>query len=134
MQNKKGFLDISFSWVFAVIVGAIILFGAIYFVNKSANIQNSISSATTGTGLLNLLTPLETGLESGKSITITLSVNSRINHNCNSFGTFGKETIWIDEFINKKWTSQNIKIDPIDKYLFFPKVLEGKELYVFSKP
>ena len=33
-MNKKGFLQISFQWIFAIVVGIVILFLAIYGVSK----------------------------------------------------------------------------------------------------
>jgi len=37
MRNKKGAMDISFGWIFAVVVGAFILFLTIYGVIKFVN-------------------------------------------------------------------------------------------------
>jgi len=130
---KKGFLDISFSWVFALMIGAIILFGAIYGVNKLTGIKNTENSAEIGTELVNLLAPLETGLETAKTITISLPVNSRLNHGCFLSGTFGKEKISIEEKVKNKWTSTEVEISFENLYLFFPDEFETKKIYAFSK-
>ena len=51
MKNKKGFLDISFSWIFAFLIGAMILVGAVYGVNKFSSVKNIENSAELGTAL-----------------------------------------------------------------------------------
>ncbi|MDP3966394.1 MAG: hypothetical protein Q8Q04_02595 [archaeon] len=130
---KKGFLDISFSWIFALIIGVVILFAAIYFVSQFSEVKDTQNSAEIGTSLFNVLLPLETGVDSGKSTTITLPVNSRISHFCDNSGTFGRDTISIQEFIRKKWTDTGVNISSKDRYLFLPRVLQGKEFYAFSK-
>ncbi|MCR4327143.1 MAG: hypothetical protein NUV46_01010 [Nanoarchaeota archaeon] len=132
MIKKGGFLDISFSWIFAFLVGAIILFVAIYFVTQFGEGKTNQSSAESGTKLLNLLLPLETGVESGKSVSITFPVKTRINHFCQVSGTFGKESISIQEFIRNKWTLSGVNISSEGEYLFFPKTIEGKEFFAFS--
>jgi hypothetical protein len=131
---KRGFLDLPFSWVFALIVGAIILFGAIYFATRASNVANTESSAQTGSSLLNLLSPLQNGVESANSITINLPVNSIINHQCSTFGNFGTDSISVDQFVNNKWTDTGVKISSENKYIFFPSSLQGKNLNVFSEP
>lgn len=133
-MKKKGYLDFSFSWIFALLVGGIILFGAIYGVSKFVNISETKSSVTTGTEFGTLLNPLETGIESGKSIYIKMPVPSRVNNKCEDFGTFGRQVISIDEFINKKWSNSNINVYFENKYLFSDSSSEGKGYYVFSKP
>lgn len=133
-MNKKGFLDISFSWIFALIIGAVIIFGAISFVHRVSDIKSSQNSAEAGTSLVNLLNPLQTVLESSKSITISLPVESKINHFCSTAGNFGQDTFSIQEYLNKKWTNAGVGISTENKYIFTPSVLQSKELYVFSEP
>jgi len=133
IKMKKGFLDISFSWIFALIIGATILFAAIYFVTQFSEVKNSQTSAESGTTFFNLLLPLETGIESGKSVRIKFPVKTRLNHICETSGTFGREGLSIQEFIKNKWTENGINIYSEDKYVFYPKLIEGKEFFSFSK-
>ena len=130
---RRGFLDISFSWIFALLIGGMILFGAIYGVSKFTSIKNTETSAELGTELINLLTPLETGLETAKAISISLPVNSRLSHTCLLSGTFGKEKISLEEKVKGKWTNSEVNISFEDKYLFFPDGLEAKKVFAFSK-
>jgi len=134
MKNKRGFLDISFSWIFAFLIGAMILTGAIYGINKFSSIKNTQNSAELGVALKNLLTPLESGVETTKSITITLPVLSKINHGCDNYGNFGGETFSLQEKVKNKWTNSGVPISFKDKYIFTPEVFEGQTFNIFSKP
>ena len=132
-RNKKGFLDISFSWIFAFLVGAMILVGAIYGVNKFTSVKDSQNSAELGVALKNFLTPLETGVEGTKSIKITLPVDSKIIHFCDSTDRFGKETFSVQEKRNDKWTASGVPASFNNKYVLLPRITEGKTFSVFSK-
>ncbi len=133
-MKKKGFLDLSFSWIFAFLVGAVIIFGAVYTINKISNVKNVENSAELGTALKNLLIPLESGVESVKSISISLPVESKIIHKCDSRKNFGKESISVEEKVKNRWTKTGIPVFFKDKYLFFPGLIQAKKFYVFSKP
>ena len=47
-MEKKGYLEISFTWVFAIIIGVVILFLAIYFSSKVIDIGQTEIDAETG--------------------------------------------------------------------------------------
>ena len=66
-------------------------------------------------------------------MSITLPVESKIRHECNSFGTFGSDTISVKEKVKGKWTESGVRISFEDKYLFFPQEIEAKKLNIFSK-
>ena len=66
MKNKKGELQFSFAWVFAILVGAFILFLAIFGVYKFMKIQGEIQDAETAKDIGILLNPLESSFETGK--------------------------------------------------------------------
>lgn len=129
---KKGFLDISFSWIFALIIGVVILVGAFYFVNQFGETKNTQSSAEYGTKLFNLLIPLETGIEQGKSVRISFPIKTRINHMCEIEGEYGNDEILIQEFMRNKWTESGVKVSSEGSYLFFPELIEGREFFSFS--
>ena len=60
IKMKKGFLQISFAWLFAIIVGIFILFLAIYGVTKLINVGQYQIDSETAKNLGILLNPLET--------------------------------------------------------------------------
>ena len=92
-MNRKAFLDISFSWIFAIIVGIFILFLAIYGLTKFTGTQNSVDTASGAKEMGILLGPLEIGFESGQTSSITMPVETKIYTRCEREGNFGKQTI-----------------------------------------
>lgn len=133
MEHKRG-LEMSFTWLFALIVGAFILFLAIYFVTKFIHQEETEIDAKTSKEIGILLNPLETGFESSKVTSLEMPVESRIYNKCNSFGTFGRQLIQVSQKNFNKWTETNIDVGFANKYIFSEIPIEGKKFYVFSKP
>jgi len=77
MQSKKGFLEISFGWLFAIIVGAVILFLAIFASVKLIRVGQYETSVGTQEEIEILLNPLETGFESGRISSFSLILATR---------------------------------------------------------
>ncbi|MFQ5531970.1 MAG: hypothetical protein ACE5ES_05110, partial [Candidatus Nanoarchaeia archaeon] len=134
MNKKRGYLQISFAWLFAIIAGAVILFLAIYGVTKLISTEEDILNAKTGKEIGVLLNPLETGFETGKVTSLTMPVESRIYARCKIGGNFGKQTISVSQQSFNKWTETNLEIDFENKYIFAEIPVEGKKFYLFSKP
>jgi len=133
MINKKG-LQVSFGWLFAIIVGAFILFLAIYGVTKLIQTEEEILDARTGKEIGVLLNPLETGFATATSTTLTMPVESRIYNRCMLEGTFGKQGIKISQKSFGDWTQTDTTPVFYNKYIFSDNFEEGKTFYLFSKP
>jgi len=133
-NKKKAQLDSSFGWIFAVIVGAFILFLAIYGVTKFMNLQKIQQSAETGKTIDILLNPLETGFESGQKVLISSPTDTRISAQCDTLGIFGKQKIQTLQKVFNQWTDGGINIILKNKYIFAESPVEGKNFYAFSKP
>ncbi len=134
MKYKKAYLQISFAWLFAIIVGAFILFLAIYATVKLIGTEQTIQDARTGKEIGILLNPLETSFETGKSTSFTLPVETRIYNKCNNKGMFGEQVIQISQKSFNKWTETDIEVSFSNKYIFSEEYVEGKKFYLFSKP
>ncbi len=134
IKNKKGYLQISFGWLFAIIVGAVIIFLAIYFVGKIISTQGSLQSAKTGKEIEVLLNPLETSFESAVTTYVTFPEATRMYNKCDNYGNFGNQGIQILQKNLNKWTNTDINISFQNKYLFSERYIEGKTFYIFSKP
>jgi len=130
----KGYLQISFAWLFAIIVGAFILFLAIYFSSKLINTGNEEISAKTGKEFGVLLNPLETGFESLKSSSILLPIESRIYNKCTLDGVFGRQLIQVSQKSFGKWTETDLNAGFSNKYIFSENPIEGKRYYILSAP
>ncbi len=133
-MNNKGYLQISFGWLFAIIVGAFILFIAIYATTRFIGTEEQTLSAKTGKEIGILLNPLETSFETVKTTFFTMPVETRIYNKCNNYGDFGKQIIQVSQKSFGKWAETNINVGFANKYIFSEKEIEGKKFYIFSKP
>ncbi len=132
MKTKKGF-EMSFNWIFAIIVGVIILFIAIYATAKIIGVSEYQIYTETAAKLELLLDPIRPGLASGKSEQINFKKETRTYYTCNDAGTFGKQTIAFSEKTFGDYQEKGEEINSI-KYIFAEEMIEGKNLYLFSMP
>ena len=133
-SQKRGFLQISFAWLFSIIIGAIILFFAIYASVKLISTEESISTTETGKEIAVLLNPLETGFGEERTTPLSIAIESRINNLCDNFGDFGTQEISISQKISNKWTDSGLSQRFYNKYIFSNSSVQGKNFYLFSKP
>ena len=134
LKKRKGVLEMSFGWLFALVAGAVILFLAIYFSTKLISTQKETISAQTGTEIGILLDPLETSFESAQTTSMILPVETRIHNQCDDGGTFGKQIIQLDQKDLNKWTKTDVNVFFENKYIFSTDEVQGKQFYIFSKP
>jgi len=130
---KRGYLQISFAWLFAIIVGVFILFLAILGVSKVIKFGEFEQSAKTSQEIGILLNPLETGFESARVTSLRFPTETRIYNKCSNTGTFGKQGIQVSQKSLKKWTETDYA-EFSNKYIFSETYAEGKTFYFFSKP
>ena len=133
-MNNKGFLQMSFAWIFAIIAGIFILGLAIFAVTKFTGIESTASDVKTSRGIEILLNPLEIGFESGKTTAFSLPTESKIYASCSESGDFGNQRIKVSQKVYEKWSETDIEISFINKYIFARESVQGRNFYVFSKP
>jgi hypothetical protein len=133
-KNKKGAIEISFGWLFALIAGAFIIFLAIYFSTKLISTEKETVSAETGKEIGILLNPLETSFESAQTTSIFIPAETRIHNTCDDSGNFGRQIIQLDQKNFGKWAKTDINVFFNNKYIFSQEEIEGKKFYIFSKP
>ena len=133
-KNKKGQLQISFAWIFAIIVGAVILFLAIYISTKVIKTGGEATTAKTGKEISVLLSPLETGFETSVVTLLTMPVETRIYNECSTSENFGSQIIKISQKSFEKWTETDLQTEFSNKYIFSEGVEQGKDFIIFAKP
>ena len=133
-MNKKGFLQISFAWLFAIIVGGFILFLAIFASTSIIQTEQTSTDAQTAKEIGILLNPLETGFETGKTNSIIIPSETRIFNRCNNDGFFGRQIIKVSQKTFGEWTDTNVDVGFSNKYIFSENFVEGKKFFLFSKP
>ncbi|MEK6840947.1 MAG: hypothetical protein AABX79_03260 [Nanoarchaeota archaeon] len=133
-KNKKGFIQISYAWLFAIILGAIILFFAIYASVRLIKTETTVSGTETGKEISVLLNPLETGFGEERTTQLSIAVESRLNNGCENFGNFGEQKISVSQKKGREFVDTNIEQTSYNKYIFSNKSVQGKNFYIFSKP
>jgi hypothetical protein len=130
----------SFAWIFASIVGAVILFLAIFFAMNLLQTGNYEINTKTAQDLSNLLDPLQTGSEEAKSDLVSLTVETRIYTSCSNRGYFGENRIRVSEetsFLQQEWSDVGGDIPATqNQYVFSEDMIQtkDKELYFFIMP
>jgi len=74
IKNKRAF-EFSFSWLFAIIMGAVIIFLAIYAANKFIGTERAKQDTELGKELGIILLPIETGLETAKTESVIMGIS-----------------------------------------------------------
>ncbi len=133
IHNKKG-LEFSFTWLFAVIIGATILILAIYAATKLIGTSETQTSTATAKEIGVLLNPLETSFEDSTSTSFSINTETRIYNICDNSSNFGSQGIQTAQKSFGKWSGAGIKVSFQNKYIFSNGIEEGKKFYVFSKP
>ncbi|MFH1586143.1 MAG: hypothetical protein ABIB79_05230 [archaeon] len=133
-MNTKGFLNISFAWLFAIIAGAFILFLAIYAVTQIIGTSQYQINTETAKSIDISFNQVETSFESAFSTSLTLPVESRIYNDCEEFGNFGEQLISISEKNFGKWPTPPEPLSSKNRYIFSELPIQGKTFYLFSKP
>lgn len=133
-MKKKAQLDTSFAWIFAIIVGAVVLSLAIYGVYKFSNMQRTQQSAESSKQVDVYLDALESGYETGQKINLVAPVETRILSYCTLDQEFGRQKIQILEKTYDRWTQTGVNITSRNKYIFSENPIEGKKFIAFSKP
>lgn len=133
-RKTRGQLQVSFAWIFAIIVGAFILFIAIYSATKVVKTGDTGTSAKTGKEIGALLNQLEMGFEEGIVTSLTMPIETRIHNQCDLYGNFGSQRIRISQKSFDKWTEISDGVEFPNKFIFSESVEEGKNFIIFSKP
>ena len=137
-KNKKAF-DMPFSWMFAIIVGAVILFLALYATSRFIDVAKYSQYTEAAKSITVLIDPLETGVASALGEVINFKQETRTYYGCyepDASYAFGRQVLSFSEEsgIKKQWASPGGNITIKNKFIFSEQVEQGKKLYVFSKP
>jgi len=136
-MKKNAFLQISFGWLFALVVGAFILFLAVFMVVRLMQTEEVSQDAQLAKDIGILLQPLETGFETGKTTFLELATETRIYTNCSESDNdsyFGEQIIRTSQQSFGKWSNTDVEVAFQNKYIFSDNPVEGKKFYLFSKP
>jgi hypothetical protein len=136
ISYKKKAFEMSFNWIFALVVGGIILFIAVYAAINIGNVVKSEKDTESGAQLVSLLDPMGVGIASGTSDIIKFQSPSRIFIKCDSknYKPFGSEEISFSGKVFGKYGEAGAPISVRNKYLFGKNLTESKEIPFISFP
>jgi len=134
MENR-GFA-ISFSWLFSLIAGAVILFIAIFVAMSLIDQGGHEVNTKTTQALINVLDPLLTSVEEGKTDKIELVKKTRIYTECFNSGDFGENRMQLSEESGfaEEWSERGGSLSARNQYIFVEDLIEGKYVYFFILP
>ena len=139
-SSKRSF-DMPFSWLFAMIAGAFILFIAIYAATKFTSTGGQIASSESAKMIANLLNPAVSGIASSYTLApLKFNKETRIHFSCeektSNSPIFGRQIIAFSEqsgFLSK-WSAPGLNISRYNKYVFADNVEQGKTFYILVRP
>ncbi|MBS3088168.1 hypothetical protein J4402_00135 [Candidatus Pacearchaeota archaeon] len=136
-MNKKAF-EFSFGWLFALLVGAVILFLAIYALSNIVNNLRLQKETETGKDIGTIFSPVETTLENAKYSELAVKQPTVLFNDCEISGSFGSQLIStkIKSSIGSSWREgETIPSAFHNKYLFSESELPAEDnFYIISKP
>jgi len=134
-MNKRGF-EFSFTWLFAIIVGAVIIFIAIFAATNFIQSSRLESDAKVAEQLGILLNPVETNLEDARYAVISFPTETRFISRCRETGNFGRQIIStsLKSGLGEEFTSETTENFFFNKYIFSEEQQDVKELYLLVKP
>jgi hypothetical protein len=140
MHSKRGY-EFSFAWLFALFVGAVVIFLAIYVATQIVQTRQFERESAEAREIGVLLTPVETNLEEGKFATLYVTEETKILNDCeipdpsDPFGS-QKLSLSIRPSLGQEWqNTSGVASSFHNKYLFSGSQINGKdEFYILSKP
>jgi len=138
-MNKRGY-EFSFAWLFAIIIGAVVIFLAVYAATSFVGTSRFQIDTETAKEIGVLLNPIETNIEQAKVSRITVPDATRIFAECDAeSGNFGIQQISasVKSGINQPWLPDPGATSSFrNKYIFSssPYIEADKNFYILSKP
>ena len=129
IRNKKG-IEMSFNWLFAIIVGAVFIFLAIYASTSLIKTERQTIDSEAAQQLESLLNPLETSIEvSAKPRDIIFPSESRVLIGCDDSKINSASLIRVQTSskLGDKWQDAGLENSVYSKYIFASKINQGKK-------
>ncbi|MFH0831833.1 MAG: hypothetical protein V1886_03135 [archaeon] len=133
ISKNKTRAQVNFQFIFAMIVGAVILFLAIFATARYVNTQRYQYDTELAAKLSILLNPVESSIASSIATKIDFPVRTRLQLSC-VYSGIGREDMKIATMstLGEKWQEYGATQNIYNKYIF-SSFQEGKTLFIFSK-
>jgi hypothetical protein len=135
MNFSRG--QFNFTWLFAIIVGGMILFLAIFAALQFGDTQRNAVDSSIAKEINVLTNPLQVGFGEASYGSITFNKETRITNLCfEPAQDFGRNELAVATHSNigEEWNKEGIATKIPNKYLFSEEQTVGKKYYILSKP
>jgi hypothetical protein len=134
MKSKKG-VSFSFGWMFAIIIGAVIIFLAVYGASRFVGTETKIRDSEIGKEIGIILNPIAVGVEEGNRGKIVFTDETTIINWCDpTLGKFGVQDISVKSGSGLGASKEEGAVSSFsNRYIFSSGTVEGEEYRVFSK-
>lgn len=132
-MDKRG-IEFNFALLFSIIVGAAILFLAIYFSVSFIKSNTKEEESFIAKQLTIIFDPMETGIAEGESLYFRFNEDTKIYNECYEDEFFGYHKFSVSSKKFNKWEEKGANVKVNNKYVFSDSYEEGKEFIIFSKP
>lgn len=132
--SKKGQMNMSFGWIFALIAGGVILFLTIYGISNFMGTAQKQQTSADAQEIQVLFNPLQTSFSSAVSSYIERTNPTRIHNRCSPSGQFGDQIMSLSVESVDGWTDRGVPSRFENKYVFSNETVQGQTFYIFSKP
>jgi hypothetical protein len=128
-MNKNG-LEMGFAWMFAIIVGVVIILLAIYFATQIIGTGQREVNTKVAVEFSNVLDPLQTVVSESSGNNVPLPVEAQIFISCETDGNFGNTIVSFSERIGfqEEWSQRGGEIRTQNAYLFSEDILQGRDV------
>ncbi len=132
-MQKKGF-EFSFTWMFVLIVGAAILFLAVFMASRLITREGTTYNTEVAAELGAALTPIETSVEDEKYAPIQFPSETRVINECDAEGTFGEQAlaVTVRSGVGKEWAKTGIPYRSSYSFIFSPDAFQAKQAHVIA--
>ena len=135
-MNARG-IELSFGWIFSLIVGGAILFLALYAASQLTDTERQVQQTFTAQELVIRLTPLTTTLEStSRPGNLSFSTQTRITPRCviEKTDSFEEVRVASRSGIGQPWKENGLAVQAPMLYLFSATPSEGTTFNMLIKP
>jgi hypothetical protein len=135
-MNRRG-IELSFGWIFSLIVGGAILFLAIYAAIQFGGEERRIQETFTAQELVTRFSALTTTLESAsRPGNLSFATETRITPLCTLEDMLGMQEVRVASRsgIGAAWDDAGVPAKAPGLYLFSAKQVYGKEFNILVKP
>ena len=134
MINKKA-IEMSFVWIFAIVIGAMIVILALYMAFQLVKQQTFQVNTVSAKGFVNMMDPLQTTVEQGKIEPVKMNTFTKVFVECVDDSDYGKSRVGLSQqtaFVKEQKPGAFVGIE--NNYIFAEDEIEGKSFNFITVP